>query len=634
MIEKSAFQRDGVDQKRHTGASVWMRLLCVSAFVASNCAGQSVTPVILTQEALRFAAVDSRGNAVTLQDGRIAAYDPTGGLALVLPLPPINAFLTTFALDSANRIYVGGFDSQNTATIVSPTRPTWTCALNGTSFRPVGIVFDAQNNPIVLGSDGNLGPGIFNTRVVKLDLNTGAVLAEFRFPASTPTAIATDAAGRIYVAGVIGDATFPTTPGAYQEAPTTATWQAFAARLDPSLQKLTASTLVAGLYPSAIAAGPDGSMYLAGSSPVPVVPTTPGAFQPNAPQHSLPPTNPPRSIFLPLTYGWILHFSADATKLLAGTYLAGNGSDGVASLSVDAAGNPVVSGYTQSTDFPATGASAVACGPEGVRQFFGAAFITKLDANLTTVVSSALVPQTVLETSSVFSGDTVYGTAFLGERIFRIDLNASSPVACIVNGASYISENVVAAGQLLTVFGTGLSDVTVSYSGVPVPILAQLDTQINVMIPSNFSPGEGNLELRFRGALIRLWPMHTVEQNPTPLLRFNDSGKLVYDADQPTALADALNEDGTRNSADNPAHANSTVTIFATGFGQVTTGYVESYGTKYPVSVDAIADRTPAVRAVRFQIPPVGTDVVSTLPFRLGAPVNENTPAVFIYVAK
>ena len=618
-----------MDRKGHTGASIWMRLLCLSACALSYTAAQSVSTVILTQESLRFAAVDSRGNVVTLQGGRIASYDPAGRLALVLPVPPINVFLTAFALDSADRIYLAGFDGQNVATIVSPTRPSWTCALNGTPFRPVGMVFDAQDNPIVLGSDSNLGPGIFNTRVVKLDINTGAILAEYRFPLSTPTAIATDAAGRLYVTGIAGDAPFPTTPGGYQEAPTTATWQAFAARIDPSLQKLEASTLVAGLYPSSIAPGPDGSMYLAGSSPVPIVPTTPSAFEPAAPAHGLAPTNPPRSIFAPLTYGWVLHLSADAARLLAGTYLAGNGSDGIASLSVDTDGNPVVSGYTQSTDFPATGASAVACGPGAVRQFFGAAFVTKLDPNLSAVLGSALLPQTTLQTSKVFSGDTVYGTALAGERIYRISLDANSAVACIVNGASYLVEDVVAPGQLVTIFGAGLSNVQVFDTGVAVPVLAQLDTQINVAIPLNFSPGEGSLDLFFRGALVQHWPVHTVPQNPTALLRFGDDGQLVFDSYQPTALADALNEDGTRNAAGNPAHANSTVTIFATGYAQATGGYVEANGTKYPVTIEEIPDRTPAVRAVRFQIPPVGTDVVSTLPFRLG-----NNPAVFIYVAK
>ncbi|MDR3698137.1 MAG: hypothetical protein P4L56_00795 [Candidatus Sulfopaludibacter sp.] len=69
--------------------------------------------------------------------------------------------------------------------------------------------------------------------------------------------------------------------------------------------------------------------------------------------------------------------------------------------------------------------------------------------------------------------------------------------------------------------------------------------------------------------------MSPVLRNPAPLLYFDPSGALDFfqaPAYQdilytyPVPLADIWNQDGTPNSATNPAHLGSTVTIFATGF--------------------------------------------------------------------
>jgi len=78
--------------------------------------------------------------------------------------------------------------------------------------------------------------------------------------------------------------------------------------------------------------------------------------------------------------------------------------------------------------------------------------------------------------------------------------------------------------------------------------------------------------------VIYTWQMNLAVRNPTPLLRFTSSGALdIFQAPvyqdlvrtYPVPLAAVLNQDGTPNTAANPAHLGSMVTIFATGFGHL-----------------------------------------------------------------
>ena len=70
-------------------------------------------------------------------------------------------------------------------------------------------------------------------------------------------------------------------------------------------------------------------------------------------------------------------------NLLWSTFLGGSGWDGVFGLTVDAAGNAVVTGVTESTDFPVTANAVQATLPGG-----DAAFVTVISADGTRVIYS------------------------------------------------------------------------------------------------------------------------------------------------------------------------------------------------------------------------------------------------------
>src|SRR5438067_917186 len=111
----------------------------------------------------------------------------------------------------------------------------------------------------------------------------------------------------------------------------------------------------------------NGNVYIAGDSNAPDFPVTANAVQ--------------------KTYGdggqdgFVAKFDKDG-KLLWSTFLGGSGWDGVNSLAVDANGNAVVTGVTESSDFPIT-ANAVQRTVTG-----DAAFVTVISADGTKVLYS------------------------------------------------------------------------------------------------------------------------------------------------------------------------------------------------------------------------------------------------------
>jgi len=254
-------------------------------------------------------------------------------------------------------------------------------------------------------------------------------------------------------------------------------------------------------------------------------------------------------------------------------------------------------------------------------------------------------------------------------------------------------------GQLLTIFGHGLGSDPISVfddseqlpfssggtevriGGYPAPLLAVSSSQINAIVPYEISQLDQSqpaaVEISRNGSIIYTWPMKLAVRNPSPLLHFDSSGALdIFQAPRyqdvlstfPVPLADALNEDGTRNSATNPARLGSTVTIFATGFGQLGGSPAEDgmaggsppewpadYAPNFPfptladipvvtptgnlalpfLPITTIAGRTNAVLQVQATVPVYAYGFPAQLPFVIGPPAN-GTPVWtnFIYIAR
>lgn len=199
------------------------------------------------------------------------------------------------------------------------------------------------------------------------------------------SAIAADSTGAIYATGYT-NGQFPTTPGAYTG--TNGVSGPFIAKLSGDLGTLIASAVMGvGSDTSASAithAG--GAVYIAGSTVSPSVPTTSGAYDSTCGTDGR--CNPTGAFGIPSSDAFVSKLSDDLSQLLASTYLGSSSTDTAAGIGVDAAGNVVVVGTTQSTGFPVT-PGAFQSYAWGLNLPVG--FVSKLDGDLANLVASSLL---------------------------------------------------------------------------------------------------------------------------------------------------------------------------------------------------------------------------------------------------
>jgi uncharacterized protein (TIGR03437 family) len=172
-------------------------------------------------------------------------------------------------------------------------------------------------------------------------------------------------------------------------------------------------------------------------------------------------------------------------------------------------------------------------------------------------------------------------TAPPGQTIL-VQLSAQStaqakPLTCVVNAATYVSW-AVAPGEIVALMGSGLgptegaqtqatpqspfpvqvSGVQVTFDGTPAPLLWVQDSQINAIVPWSLTPGTNTQICVLSGGTktnCLTWPVA-----PTA------PGVFTVDGTH----AAALNQDGSINSATNPAAPGSIVSVYATGLGPIT----------------------------------------------------------------
>jgi uncharacterized protein (TIGR03437 family) len=155
-----------------------------------------------------------------------------------------------------------------------------------------------------------------------------------------------DSQGFIYLAGTSGGVDFPVTAGV----PAGVNGGVFVAKIDPRMPR--AAGLVYSRFfefeeLAAMTVTPGGLVYLAGTVRSRTMPTTPNAYQPQAPTETV---FPERDAFLMV----IDPGRGAGSELVYATYLGGTLQDTVRGLRVDGQGRAVMWGRTRSTDFPAT----------------------------------------------------------------------------------------------------------------------------------------------------------------------------------------------------------------------------------------------------------------------------------------
>ncbi len=182
-------------------------------------------------------------------------------------------------------------------------------------------------------------------------------------------AIALDRSGNVHVAGNTGSHEFPTTPGAYQRA--FLVNGIFISELDGTLSTLRASTFLdssdGDFVRSLVLDGSD-NVYVAGITNSADFPTTEGAYDQS------------------YKGNWDVFVSKldrGLTSLLGSTLLGGSNEEYFTSMTLDDHGDVVVTGRTESANFPTT-ASTIAPAFNG----FIDGFVAKLNENLTTLLSS------------------------------------------------------------------------------------------------------------------------------------------------------------------------------------------------------------------------------------------------------
>jgi uncharacterized protein (TIGR03437 family) len=156
-----------------------------------------------------------------------------------------------------------------------------------------------------------------------------------------------------------------------------------------------------------------------------------------------------------------------------------------------------------------------------------------------------------------------------GPRILR---------GCVVNAASYIGGRV-APGEIVTIFGreigppgpsparvegrrltTNLAGTRVLFDGVASRLLYVSRDQINAIVPYAVAKSPAvNVEVEYQGVHSNVVTMPVKAARPGIFTR-DGSG---------SGYAVALNEDGSINSASNPAEKTSIITFFATGEGLI-----------------------------------------------------------------
>ncbi len=278
-------------------------------------------------------AVDSEGSLLVVGNTTSADFPTTPG-AYSRTLDGIgDAFVTRISPDGGSLEYstlLGGEDFDKGYSVLPMSDGT---ALVGghTSSR----FFPTSSGAYDRGLDG--GNDAFITR---LSMDGSYIVSSTylggRYTEFDPY-IALDGQGRPVIVGSTVSDDFPTTPGAYDRSSHGAR-DMFATVLSTDLKALVRSTLVGGAgneNPRSLAIGPAGEVVVSGLSNSPDLPTTQGSFG-------------------GVTDGMLLVLDSGLGNLEFSTFLGGSRFDALRGAYYAPSGRVVLTGYTNSTDFPTT----------------------------------------------------------------------------------------------------------------------------------------------------------------------------------------------------------------------------------------------------------------------------------------
>lgn len=254
-----------------------------------------------------------------------------------------------------------------------------------------------------------------------------------------PVAIAADDLGNTYITGQVPNIPYPTTTGAYDDTFNGGLWDAFVTKLNSSMNNLVFSTFLGGsgneeflLSHSlkSIFVDANYNVYVAGE-------TTSNDFPVSTPcfDNTL---NGGSDIF-------ITKLNPLGNNLIYSTYLGGSDDEFGASIIVNNVGDAVVSGGTESPDFPAgnnfgAGASEI--------------FVAKINNSGTSLVLSTIVGGSENEFPGSIALDGS-GNIYLAGRTFSNDFPVLGAVDGSFNGANNFNNNTISDAFYLKLNSSG-----------------------------------------------------------------------------------------------------------------------------------------------------------------------------------
>jgi uncharacterized protein (TIGR03437 family) len=471
------------------------------------------------------------------------------------------------------------------------------------------------------------GPGLSGTRsnfVFKLNPDGSLGWSTyFADSSSTVNAIAVDAAGAAYLAGVTSG-NLPTTPGAYQtqfNALNTCGGigfcippsEAFLTRFNLQGSALLFSTyipdhlynnLLQG-YSNVLAVNAAGA-YLAGGNTLALMNTSGSQML----AHTALPvqstiaamsvdtagnlfvTGWTSSATFPASAGafqtslaggddvFVAKFDGALSQIMAATLLGGESEDLPQNLTVDPAGGTViVSGYTDSLAFPTRTPFQQSFAPRS-------GFVAGLDPSLSQLLFSTYVGDvnsfsvagavpdgaggvllagaTLNQTTGYEANDPGYaystGAQVIANRI-TLPPAASVRLDSVVNFASGIGL-ALAPAEAIAINGSGFAANTqLSLDGVVLPLVSMSSNRLVAMMPAGL-PTSGTRQLTVSSG--------GVQSNPV-LVPSSPASPGVYSVDgSGLGQAYVLNADGTVNSPSNPTTPGAAITLFVNGVGPLT----------------------------------------------------------------
>jgi uncharacterized protein (TIGR03437 family) len=186
-------------------------------------------------------------------------------------------------------------------------------------------------------------------------------------------------------------------------------------------------------------------------------------------------------------------------------------------------------------------------------------YLTQLAADGKSLVYSSFLNQGP-KGAFVATADYGHGATILALTSGKIVLlDPSQPPAlpkfCAMNAANFYGTGIT-PGEIVTIFGSDLSDAQILIAGQPASVLYASDGQVNAIVPDGLPEGSTATIAALHQGLV-------TGQMDLPVVSYV-AGLF---RDYTTPIVDATYDDGTLISQANPAKPGSIIRIWGTGFG-------------------------------------------------------------------